>query len=130
MGEFFRQIIQDERDRYSSIRSTAIFLVLTAIGLLLATFLFVIFGEKEHAALAFDAFKYLLAPTGPVILLLTAGQAKTAITRSATVISQKTSVTVNTNPNASAAKKTTETKLPAKPPGKRKRNKNKGGREQ
>lgn len=87
MFRYLREICEDERDKLSSTRIISVILVFIAMLLLLASLalmgISLVLANKAYAG-----FEFILGPTGPVVLLLGAGQAKTAVTNTANAIMQ------------------------------------------
>lgn len=98
MRSFWREVLEDERDRFSSTRVLAVSFGLISIFLLIASLLLLPFA-KEVSKQCFEAFKYLLGATGPVVLLCGVGQAKSAITNAANAVTQVTVNNVQTDAN-------------------------------
>lgn len=127
---FLVELCEDERDRVSAPRTIGFLFAIVSILLLLCSILLVPLS-KTIAARCFDGFKFLLSATGPVVLLLTAGQVKSAINGAASATasvfshSRQTVTNVPTKPSdgvkrertpSVTPKAATTSSTPSKPP--------------
>lgn len=127
---FIMELCEDERDRISSPRSIGFLLAIVSIILLILSLILPPISTVV-ASRCFEAFKYLLAGTGPVVVLLTAGQIKSAVNGLANAAGQNksnitnvTNVTTKTEDGGKRDRKATvtpkaatTTPTPAQPPG-------------
>ncbi len=74
---FFVEVLQDERDKVSSARTMGF--ILAGIGLIaLVCGIAIVPFDEDISSRCHDAFKHIFDAAGPVVVLLSAGQAKSA----------------------------------------------------
>lgn len=119
MLQTLREICQDEKRDLSSTRTIAFALSIISVVLIMLSVVFLPFS-KEFSSWCFEIVKFLLGSTGPVVLLVGAGQAKTALTNVSNNVTQiKVDNTLNTGMGKRERKKNKDSQSMENPKEKR-----------